>query len=409
MLHRGLPQPSGRNVSVRLDARASARVRQGHPWVFADGVTRTSHEGGPGDVAVLYDQRNKFLGAGLFDPNSPIRVRVLHATRGEPPGAPLFRERIAAALAPRAPLIEASDTTGYRVLYGPNDRMPGVVVDRYGDHLVLKLYSEAWLPWLGPLVEELGRLPDVEHLVLRLARGPSAHYGRYDLTDGAYLFGTPQPQPIVFLENGLRFEADVVSGQKTGFFLDQRDNRSRVEALSNGRTVLNVFAYNGGFSLYAARGGARRVVSVDISAPACRAADRNFALNAADPNVAACTHETIAADAFETMRARRDIGERFDIVIVDPPSFAKRASEVDGALRAYGRLARLAAELRAPNGTLVLASCSSRVSAEVFETTVLGAARAVTPGLTVTERTGHPIDHPIAFDESAYLKCVFAR
>ena len=404
-----LPEPSGRNVSVRLDARASARVRRRHPWVFADGITRVSHDGEPGDVAVLYDHKNKFVGAGLFDPSSPIRVRVLHFGRGTPPGAELFRERISAALDVRAPLASDADTTGYRVVYGPNDAMPGVVADRYADHLVVKLYSEAWLPWIEPLVEQLVDLTGVEYLVLRVARGPAGYYARHDLRDGAYLVGDRQAQPIVFSENGLRFEADVVSGQKTGFFLDQRDNRSRVEKLSAGRSVLNVFSYNGGFSLYAARGGAKRVVSVDISAPACLAAERNFDLNVADPNVAACAHETIAADAFETMRGLRDAGQRFDVVIVDPPSFAKKATEVEGALRAYGRLARLAAELLARDGTLALASCSSRISAEQFESASFEAARGVLPRLRVVERSGHPLDHPVAFDESAYLKCVFAR
>ena len=399
---------SRRNVSCRLNASAAARVRRQHPWVFEDGISRVSHEAAAGSVAVLYDAKNKFIGAGLYDPNSPIRVRVFQFGRGTPPGPTLFRERLAAAADLRAPLMADPRTTGYRLVHGPNDGLPGLVVDVYGEHAVVKLYSEIWLPWFEDAIGAVREVSGATHVVVRLARAPRAAYLARGIHDGGYL-GEPQSQPVVFEENGLRFEADLIHGQKTGFFLDQRENRARVEQISAGKSVLNVFAYNGGFSLYAARGGASQVASLDLSSPACRAAERNFALNDDDANVRRCEHRTIAADAFEAMRDLRASGERFDIVIIDPPSFAKRGSETAGAIRAYGRLATLGAGLLRPAGDLILASCSSRVSAKEFEEASLRAARSVVPSLVVVERSAHALDHPIAFDESAYLKCVFAK
>jgi 23S rRNA (cytosine1962-C5)-methyltransferase len=214
---------------------------------------------------------------------------------------------------------------------------------------------------------------------------------------------------VVFRENGLRFEADPIRGQKTGFFLDQRDNRARVGDLARGRSVLNAFSYSGGFSLYAARGGAREVTSLDISQPALDAAARHFTLNDDVPAVAACQHELLCADAFEAFEALAEGKRLFDVVVVDPPAFAKKQSEVDRALSAYARLCRLALRVLKPGGELVLASCSSRVSAEAFRDNALSAASRAGRPLRIHEETGHALDHPVGFPEGAYLKCVFAR
>jgi 23S rRNA (cytosine1962-C5)-methyltransferase len=221
------------------------------------------------------------------------------------------------------------------------------------------------------------------------------------------VWGEPPSEPIHFTENGLAFAADVVQGQKTGFFLDQRDNRARVRGLAAGKRVLNVFAYTGGFSVYAAAGGAREVVSLDVSAPALAHAARNFALNQALPAVAACQHSTWAADAFEAL-AGLAAQPPFDLVVVDPPALAKQAAETQPALRAYERLTRLSLAALAPGGTLVIASCSSRVSAVAFFAAVQRAARAAGRPLVEFDRTGHAIDHPVRFPEGAYLKCVYA-
>jgi 23S rRNA (cytosine1962-C5)-methyltransferase len=213
---------------------------------------------------------------------------------------------------------------------------------------------------------------------------------------------------VPFTENGLRFEADVLRGQKTGFFFDQRDNRARVGKLAAGRRTLNVFAYSGGFSLYAAQGGAPEVLSLDASVPALAAAERNFALNRDLPAVAACRHTVLAADAFEALVELRGRGERFGLVIVDPPALAKRENEVERAVLAYARLTGLALGVLAPGGTLVMASCSSRVTAERFIATVNRAAQQAGRPLHEIERTGHALDHPVRFPEGGYLKCLFA-
>jgi 23S rRNA (cytosine1962-C5)-methyltransferase len=214
---------------------------------------------------------------------------------------------------------------------------------------------------------------------------------------------------VIFTENGLWFGADVLRGQKTGFFLDQRDNRARVEQLAVGMRTLNVFAYSGGFSLYAARGGAPEVLSLDASAPALAAALRNFDLNRHTPRIAAACHSLLQADAFEALPDLGRQGRRFDLVIVDPPSLAAQQSQVEGALQAYARLTNLALGVLAPDGVLVMCSCSARVSASAFFSTVSRAAVAAGRPLRELDRTGHPIDHPIRFPEGAYLKALFAK
>ena len=216
-------------------------------------------------------------------------------------------------------------------------------------------------------------------------------------------------EPVPFFEHGLLFEADVVRGQKTGHFLDQRENRALLATLSAGARVLDVFACTGGFSVHAAAGGAAEVTSVDQSAPALAMAVRNMASNSDRPAVAACRHDVEAGDAFDVMAAMARRGRRFDVVVVDPPSFAARQASVGAARRAYGRLTTLALALVEPGGLLVQASCSSRVTSDEFVDTVFTAAHAAGHHLTPVARTGHPLDHPIGFPEGAYLKALFAR
>ena len=229
------------------------------------------------------------------------------------------------------------------------------------------------------------------------------------LADGIVLHGDSDTRIVPFVENGIRFEADVLQGQKTGFFLDQRENRARVEHLAAGRAqVLNVFAYSGGFSVYAARGGAAQVTSVDLSRPALIAAERHFALNSGSAAVARARHITIASDAFVELSKMEAARQRFDLVIIDPPSFAKTAEECDKALAAYRKLTRLGLAVLRSGGVLVQSSCSSHVASDTFYATILAAARGASRPLRELERTGHPVDHPIGFPEGAYLKTLFA-
>lgn len=404
----GLPEPAERNMAVRVMPAGERALRQGHPWLFERAIRSQSYQGRPGDLAVAFDAKGRFLAAGLYDPRSPIRVKVLQHGTPARIDEQWFLGRFAAAASLRAPLAH-TDTTGYRLVHGENDGLPGLVADRYDRTLVLKLYTPAWIPHLRRLLPALEAVQPFERLVLRLGRSLEAYpEDLYGLADGQVLWGPEPDGPVAFTENGLHLEANVLLGQKTGFFFDQRENRARVEQLAEGQSTLNVFSYTGGFSLYAARGGAPTVLSTDLSIPALEAAERHFRLNLGHPRIAAAQHTTQAGDAFAILEELSSAGRRFGLVIVDPPSFAQSQAQIPGALAAYARLATLGLGVLAPEGTLVMSSCSSRVSAEAFFTCVLGAAAGAGRALREIARTGHPLDHPIGFPEGAYLKCLYA-
>ncbi len=410
-----LPRPGERRLAVRVTADAIRNLRSGHPWLFDGSITSVNHEGAPGDLAVVFDDQRRFVAIGLWDPASPIRVKVLHQGRPTTIDADFFRARLTDALARRAPLIAppvtdppTPPTTAYRVVHGENDGLPGVVIDRYGHVLVMKLYTAAWIPHLHDLVPAVREVVPASSLVLRFSRA-ALDADLHGLTEGMTLAGPEIRDPVPFLEHGLRFEADVVHGQKTGHFLDQRDNRIAVGARAAGARVLDVFCCNGGFGVHAAAGGARSVLSVDSSPHAIEAAVANMARNADRPAVAACRHETIVGDAFEVLEQLGAERRRFDVVVVDPPSFASNAAAVPRAIAAYERLASLAAPLVEIGGLLVSASCSSRVSTiDLVRAVHAGAARA---GFELDEerRTEHAMDHPVGFPEGAYLKALWSR
>ncbi len=404
-----VPPPASKRLALHVTPAGQRALRQGHPWLFDQAITSQRVPGHPGDLAVIFDERRRFLAIGLYDPTSTLRVRVLQHATPEPIDSAWFHMQLMQAASLRAGL-PVQGTTGYRLVHGENDGLPGLVIDRYAGTLVIKLYSVAWVPWLRDLRAVLAEVSPADAVVLRLSRAvqrlPDYLYG---LVDGITLAGETAPDGILFSENRLRFEADVRHGQKTGFFLDQRDNRVRVESLAQGRTTLNVFAYSGGFSLYAARGGAPQVVSLDLSAPALAAAERNFALNQHIPSVAITQHTVLRADAFVALGDLRRARRRFELVVVDPPALAKQANEVPRALHSYGRLTELALGVLTAGGTLVMSSCTSRVDADTFFATVNQAARQAGRPLRERARTGHPIDHPVRFPEGAYLKCLFAE
>jgi len=396
------------NLAVRVTKDAARQIRGGHPWVFDASVVSVKPDGAAGDLAVIFDEDRRFMAVGLYDPDSPIRIKVLHHGRPATVDAAFWHDRITAALGRRAALVQSSVTTAYRVVHGENDGMPGFVLDRYGDHLVIKIYSPAWLPHLATIVGVVTELLSPATIVLRFSRSV-ARGDTGDWADASAVLGELPTGPITFRENGLTFEADIVHGPKTGYFLDQRDNRRRVRDLSAGQRVLDVFSSVGGFTVHAAAGGATQVHSVDISQHAIDATRRNLALNTGRKAVAACRHFVTTGDAFEVMAHLATRPERFDIVIIDPPSFASRRDQVPAALRAYARLTALAVSLVARNGILVQSSCSSRVTTEDFVSTVRSGAHDAGMTLDVTARTAHAVDHPIGFAEGAYLKAVFAR
>ena len=412
------PLPRGgtsRCLAVRLSEKGLRSIRRRHPWIFADSIEKLAPDAAPGDVAVVYDGK-KIIGAGIADPDSNVRVRLLSfgASR-EKVGPELFRRLAGTAAERRTEAgVPGPETDAWRLLNGESDGFPGLVADQYADVLVLKIYTSAFLPHVGDVADALfARYPALKRLALRFSRELSAMSAerRLRLADGMLFPCEPEWNgEVVFRENGLRFLADVRSGQKTGFFLDQRENRARAGALAAGTdSVLNVFSYSGGFSLYAARSGAKRVTDIDFSRQAIAASMRNFELNREIPAVARCRHRGIADDAFHAMGELERAGERFSVVIVDPPSFAKSASERSQALKSYSRLAKSAVRLLERNGILVFASCSSRVGAdELFEEVHRAAADAGRP-LTEFDRRAEAPDHPALFPESHYLKCLYAR
>jgi len=399
-------QPAATRLRLRITAAAESIVRSGHPWLFADSIHESNRAGQLGELAVIFDRKDKFLAVGLFDPDSPIRVRVLHAGKPAAIDAAWWQARLEQALARRAGLFDAT-TTGYRLIHGESDGWPGLVLDRYDTTLVLKIYTAAWLPRLDEILALFKETIPCDRIVLRLSRNIQLFAEKeFQRSDGQIISGLAPTGPVIFSENGIRFEADVLRGQKTGFFLDQRENRAEVEMLARGCRVLNAFSFTGGFSVYAARGGATSVTDLDISAHALESAKRNFALNQHFSAVAACRHETIQADCFEWLEKATD---KFDLIVLDPPSLAKRATEREGAIHAYEKLNSLGIARLSRDGILVAGSCSAHVSATEFFDAVRRAAMKSGRKFTELNTLQHPPDHPAGFKEAEYLKVIYLK
>lgn len=399
-----LPTIETGKVAVKLKSKAEALVRKGHPWVFDQSITKQNREGNAGDVAVIFDHRkNKFLACGFYDPDSPIRIKILQANTPTTINRAWFKGKIEAAYAKRKPLLE-TDTNGYRLLYGENDGLPSLVADVYDSVLVVKLYSRIWIPYLKKVLPELLEISKTRIAILRLSRNVQKEEGLHGLHDGQVLHGTLDNEVVSYREHGVVFSANVVRGHKTGAFLDHRANRRMVGEMAEGKTLLDVFAYAGGFSVHALVRGAREVTSLDISAQALEVAKRNAALNAY-PGI----HSVLVGDAFKALNELADQDKQFDIVVIDPPSFAKSKLEVERALHSYEKLAVLGAGLVKKPGILVLASCSSRVPADQFFALMEKTVAKVAPRHDVLDKTQHDIDHPIGFPEGAYLKCIYFK
>lgn len=398
------PRPA---LRLRISPAAEGHVRSGHPWVYLNSIRDTNRRGETGEFAIIYDRNDRFLAIGLFDADSPIQVRILHQGKPAKIDDAWWENALNQALERRRGLFD-EQTTGWRVINGESDHFPALVLDRYGETLVLKLYSLIWLPRLAMIRDLIQRTLQPQRLVLRLSRNVQALYRTAArLEDGQVLSGPPVAELPTFLESGLRFEADVVRGQKTGFFLDQRDNRRRVGELTAGRDVLNAFSFSGGFSLHAARGGAKSVTDLDISAHALESSRRNFALNHSLAPVAACRHECIQADVFEWLAQKP--ARQFGLVVIDPPSLARREEERTGAITAYRRLNADGIRWLKPGGILLAGSCSAHVSTEEFYEAVRSAARASGRRFTELETNTHPADHPATFPEARYLKGIYLR
>lgn len=396
-------------IKIQVSRTLQGKIRQGYPWVFHYQVQNEISGGESGDLAVVYDSDNRFLAVGLFDPESDIRLRILQSGKSASVDAVFFESRLQQALGLREPLA-SEETTGYRVINGENDGFPGLILDRYADTAVLKLYTSAWKPYLKTLLPLFERHLPVDRCVLRWSRkvlNLAGVSGEWE--DGRVLFGAPVTGSVRFREQGLCFEADVLSGQKTGFFLDQRDNRQHIRSLSAGKSVLNVFSYTGAFSVYAFAGGCRSVLEIDANPIALAVSERNLRLNFSERVFAPEEFEQIHGDAFETLAGLAARKQKFEIVLLDPPAFAKRKKQSQSALDAYTRLVEAGTRLTANRGILFAASCSVHVDSTEFYEAVFSGIRATGRSYEEIRRTGHALDHPVTFRQGDYLKAIYCR
>lgn len=370
-----------------------------HPWIFSGAVQQLPKEAA-GTAVLVRNAEGKTLGQAWFDPESQIVGRIYHfGTEQEAPGREFWLERFRHALALRRRFLAADgSTTTYRLIHAEGDELPGIVADVYDDRVVvLQLRTAATLSraelWASILVE-IG----FAHVYLKNksydGTGTSAQGENRWLAGGL-----TDAEALVSLEYGLKFEIDIKDGQKTGFFVDQRENRHLLRNLSAGRDVLNTFAYSGGFSVAALAGGARRVVSVDISKDACALATGNVELNFGQDE----RHETVAADCFQYLKQQEDL---WDIVVLDPPAFAKNIRAVNNAARGYKELNMQGLRRVKPGGLLFTFSCSQLIDRDLFRKIVFGAAADVGKPVRIVHQLTQPYDHPINIyhPEGEYLK-----
>jgi 23S rRNA (cytosine1962-C5)-methyltransferase len=407
-------------IRLILKSGRDQSVRRRHPWLFSGAVAEARGDGSDG-IAEVVDARGEILGRGSYSPDSQIVVRLW--TFGERPiDSSLFQSRFAQSRALRERVVPPA-TTGYRLVNSEGDLCPGVLIDRYGDVAVVELTTGGTESWGPALVAAAQEVFSPGRLLVR--RSGSVHdRGQPPLPPGegrdeGRLLPLPSGEGrgegsaladldlVLFLENGLTFFADVARGQKTGFFLDQRQNRTRLRALSGGKTVLNLFSYSGAFSVAALAGGASRAVDVDSSEPALALARRHREAN----GFAVDEPDFVRADVFEEIRRRVEAGETWDIVISDPPAFAKKRSDVERAARGYKDINRLAMKLVARDGLLLTCSCSGLVDAALFQKIVFSAGLEAGRSFSLIARQGAAEDHPVSLDcpEGEYLKGLWLK
>lgn len=398
MFHKPFPEIIPQVLAVKLTNKGERSVKTRHPWLFSDSIEKVNKEGQAGDIAIIFNRAsNKAMGVGLYDPDSPIRIKMLHFAGGTKLDETYFYSKIDTAFAIRQPLLKTK-TNSYRLLFGENDGFPGLIADVYAGVIVVKIYNAIWFPFIHMIFPKLLDITGCKTTVLRLSRGLQSNNA--GLVDGEVLFGSLANEVVQFIEHGVHFSAHVIKGHKTGYFLDHRENRRRVGLLSKGKTMLDVFSYAGGFSIHALANGAKEVTSLDISAQALAVAVENGKLNKHKGK-----HFTIAGDAFVELDRLVNEKKQFDVVVIDPPSFAKSKREIVLAKKKYAQLAKLGGQLVAKNGLLVLASCSSRVTADEFFQINSETLKDSRRYFEFSGKTFHDIDHPIGFPEGAYLKC----
>jgi 23S rRNA (cytosine1962-C5)-methyltransferase len=380
-------------------------VRQRHPWVFSGAVGRVAGDPADGDVVDVHDVGNNWLARGLWNGQSQIVARLLTWNPDEAIDRTFWRDRLERAIAGRAALAQDPETTAYRLVHAESDGLPGLVVDRYGDFLAVQF-----------LVLGVDRRREMLVDLLRALLDPRGIYERSDVEvrekegleqQTGVLAGETPPEALEVVENGLRFWVGLRAGQKTGFYLDQRENRARLPAFCEGAEVLDAFAYTGAFGVYAAAGDAARVTFLDSSSVALEVAGHHLAHNGHDP----ARHAFVEGDVFSVLRAFRSEGRSFDVVVLDPPKFAPTQRDVKRASRAYKDVNLLAFQLLRPGGILFSTSCSGAVDIDLFQKILFGAAVDAERDARIIGTLYQASDHPVAltFPEGAYLKGLICR
>lgn len=392
-------------LAIKLNKAAEKAIKQGHPWVYEQSIDKGhDHKVPAGALCVIFDQRtNKPFAFGLWDPDEIIRIKIIFNGRYLKLNTDFWKLQLQKAYSKRKHLIDKG-ITGYRGIHGENDQFPGLILDVYSTIGVLKIYVRIWEPYINQLIPEIKHQFNLESIVIRFSR-KIGQYHQFSYQEGEVLGKPLASEKIVFEEYGVKFYAYTQSGHKTGFFLDQRPNRLWVQQNAKGKRVLDVFSYVGGFGIHALKGKAQSLTSIDISAQAMTVAAQNLTLNQLD----ASKWTPMAIDAFIALNQLLEQNAQFDLVIIDPPSFAKQADEIAIATKQYERLANLGKDLVAKNGVLILGSCSSRISLEAFETIHHRAQITPTHGWAYLHYTLHDDDHPITFPESHYLKTFFYK
>ena len=385
-------------VKLTLSRDRTRTLKQGYPWIYRDWL-QDLPPAPAGSRTIVRDRDGSLLAFGMYDPVGPLAVRVCALER-ERLDDELIAAKLDSALALRRTLFDET-SNGFRLLNGEGDGLPGLTCDLYARHAVLKLDGDApagfWnVEAVADWLRERLSIDDV--FLKHRADAP---------TRGRAIRGAVPAEPIRFVENGRRFQADLVHGQKTGFFFDQRDNRARIATLARGRTVLNLFAYTGGFSIYAGSAGAAEVTSVDLARPAMEEAQRNWLLNDLPPSL----HQAVAADAFQFLEEARTARRTWDLVIVDPPSFAPAERHVKKAITSYQVLFAAALQVLAPGGIVAFSSCSSHISLPMFHELIEAAVSKARRRAVVLGVYGQPADHPFPLPctELQYLKFVLLQ
>jgi len=386
-------------LTVYLKKDREAPVLRGHPWIFSGAVESVEGNSEAVGVADVFDHKKTWIARGLYNPKSQIRVRLL-TWREETIDRDFFARRIAKALALRQDFLSTT-TNAYRLINGEGDFLPGLIVDRYADFLVCQFFTAGLELFKDEIVAALSALESV-HGIFEKSEGRVREEEGLGPSVGV-LAGAEPSDTIPIEENGFKFRVDVRRGQKTGFFLDQRDNRAFLSTVARGRTVLDCFSYSGAFTVYALNGGAKEVISLDSSRPALELAEKNLALNGFPDG-----GELLKGDAFAYLK---ECGRTFDVIVLDPPSLAHKRSDVTAATGGYKFLNLHALKHLNPGGYLLTFSCSQHLSTDLFQKVVFGAAVDAGRKVSIVKRLGQPVDHPVSLHhpEGEYLKGLVLR